>query len=124
MLGDPANEKISTNNIENPYTPSPLMAPEDSYVGVDETTPWIVGRSILTWTIVCSLSAAPSFVFAIGEIAKNQAVAMVLGIIIFIAIYSTADLVTRYSPFRRNPRNDFDTRLPAIDFAILPWVVH
>ncbi len=104
MLENSANEDLSTSLYENPYASSPAMDLEDASVEINENAPWHSGRSVLTWTVVCSLSSAPSFFFAIGSVAKNQALAMVLGVIIFIGIYTIADMLSRNSPFRRNSR--------------------
>lgn len=57
-------------------------------------------RSVATWTLVCGISAAPSFVIALGIIPKGTWPAMLLGIGLFIALYVMLDYRTRQSPFR------------------------
>ena len=56
--------------------------------------------SVLVWTVVCSLSAAPSFFIAWANMAKQQALAMILGILLFIGLYTLADLYSRGSSLR------------------------
>jgi len=104
MQENPKKEAPLIKSYENPFAPNPAMDLEDVSVETMEIASWNLGRSILTWTVVCSLSAAPSFFFAIGSVAKNQAAAMLIGVIIFIAIYTISDMHSRNSPFRRNPR--------------------
>ncbi len=91
-------------NSENPYAITNDFESIAITNPVEEVTPASIATTILLWTVVCSLSAAPSFFFAIAELARYQAAAMIVGVCIFIGIYSAADLLSRKLPFRKNPR--------------------
>ncbi|QDV27072.1 hypothetical protein [Aureliella helgolandensis] len=56
-------------------------------------------QSILVWSAVCIISAAPSFFWGL-TIANNQILAMATGIAIFIAAYTIADQITQRHPWR------------------------
>lgn len=100
---EPYREQKQTD-LSNPYAST--QNPEDSFISTEdhEIGAASVGKTILVWSLVCTLSAAPSFFFAIGAIARGQALAMALGVITFIGLYTYADLTTRSRPFRKNPR--------------------
>ena len=88
----------------NPYAPSHSVDPEISRVETKELSTRVFVQTFLIWTCVCLLSAAPSFIIAFGDMAKSQVIALVLGILIFIVIYTSADLLSRDTPARKNTR--------------------
>ncbi len=47
--------------------------------------------SLGLWTVVCAISAAPSFYFGYGTVAREHIAAMCTGIALFIALYTFAD---------------------------------
>lgn len=79
---------------EPAVTPRPMKADE-------EFSPI---RSLGTWTLVCGISAAPSFVIAMGIIPKGTWPAMVMGVAIFIVLYVQLDYRTRQAAFRKDKR--------------------
>ncbi len=87
----------------NPFAPpssaavSPL--PEVSISASMRSRSWPLSLAI--WTLVCVLSAAPSFYWGFGTIAQNQMAAMSLGIAIFIAAYTLADQLTQRQAWRQ-----------------------
>ena len=89
---------------ENPYASTSDFEPAGIFSSDVELSPIGLVTTLFVWTGVCSLSAAPSFIFAAQELAKNQAIAMVIGVLIFIGLYSAADLLTRERPFRKDAR--------------------
>ncbi len=95
-----------TTDSENPYSPTAIseLPPTLSVDGRRPMTPGRIVLSLFVWTLVCTLSAAPSFLIAISEIARDQAMAMIIGVIIFIGIYTAADLYTYSSKLRSSRR--------------------
>jgi hypothetical protein len=91
-----ANPYASTTNLEDSF-----IACEDSELDIH---PASVVKALLVWSLVCTLSAAPSFCVAIGSVARGQVLAMVLGVVIFTGIYTYADLFTRSLPIRKDLR--------------------
>jgi hypothetical protein len=57
-------------------------------------------RRLILWTIICSVSAAPSFILASSEF--NRA-AMVVGVLIFIALYTIGTSTEAFARFHRRP---------------------
>ena len=57
-------------------------------------------RRLILCTVICSVSAAPSFVLASGEYDRG---AMLVGIALFIAIYTAATSTDAFERFRRRP---------------------
>ena len=57
-------------------------------------------RRLILWTIICSVSAAPSFVLASGEFDRA---AMVVGVVIFIALYTLGTSTAAFERFHRRP---------------------
>ncbi|MCA9130665.1 MAG: hypothetical protein KDB22_26440 [Planctomycetales bacterium] len=57
-------------------------------------------RSLLIWSTVCWISAAPSFVWGMATIATQQAWAMCLGVLIFIVVYTLLDQVSQNHQWR------------------------
>jgi hypothetical protein len=99
-----ADQELTGPDLENPYA----LTSETYSEAIANSETAISGVSILksslVWSIVCSVSAAPSFFIAVTEVAENQAIAMVIGVFIFIMIYTFADLVTRNLAARKNTR--------------------
>jgi large-conductance mechanosensitive channel len=93
----------------NPYAPGP---PREGDADELESRPDIspgtdvfpsVPRTILRWTLVCSIAAIPSFVVGF-TVTQGQLWGMVTGIAIFIVGYVWADLVTRPQSWRHSPQ--------------------
>lgn len=59
-------------------------------------------QSLGVWSIVCVVSAAPSFFWGLSTVAHEQALAMIVGVAIFIALYTIGDQKTKHSAWRRN----------------------
>jgi len=57
-------------------------------------------RRLLLWTVICAVSAAPSFLLAKDEF--NRA-AMALGVCLFIAAYTVATSTAAFERFHRRP---------------------
>lgn len=79
----------------NPFSPPPLPAEVPREIVADpEAVVTSVRRplvSLMLWSVVCVISAAPSFYFGYGTVAREQAAAMGLGVAIFIGTYTLAD---------------------------------
>jgi hypothetical protein len=89
---------------ENPYASTNEFELSEISSSGEELSPIAFATTLFVWTVVCSLSAAPSFLFAVQDLAKDQVVAMIIGVVIFIGIYTSADLLTRERPFRKDAR--------------------
>jgi len=98
---------LEDTTIGNPYAP-PVgdvgPAPQEVDSG-DPLQPegrrsWL--GSLAIWSLVCVVSAIPSFVWGLGTIASTAAVAMLLGVVIFIVGYVFADQCTQQTRWRRN----------------------
>ena len=103
MNHDPAQEFVRDSTL-NPYALVREADLKDNPRGASDVLSASVAKTVLMWTFVCSLSAAPSFFFAFTSMAKNQVIAMMVGVIVFIGIYTAGDLVTRNLPARKNAR--------------------
>ncbi|WDQ14705.1 hypothetical protein [Rhodopirellula sp. P2] len=93
--------------LPNPYATGPPREGDDENRALPldmppnaDTFPTIP-RTILRWTLVCSIAAIPSFVIGF-TVTQGQLWGMVTGIAIFIAGYVWADLVTRSQAWRRS----------------------
>lgn len=90
----------------NPYAPTTLSEDADETTRArdpsaeTEVRPFSLIRSAIIWTVVCAVSAAPSFVF--GAAITQGFVGMLTGIAMFIAFYVAADHATYHRPFRRH----------------------
>jgi len=75
----------------NPFA-APMVAATQAIPdaeSIEEVPPFVIGKSIGKWLLVCSLSAAPSFVLARildGDLVVSSA-AMILGILTFVAVF-------------------------------------
>ena len=56
----------------------------------------------MIWTLVCVVSAAPSFLWGLSTIAGSQVLAMLTGVVIFIALYTFGDQWTQHWEWRRD----------------------
>jgi len=83
----------------NPYAPTSVLRPSDVAESADVRV-FNLGKSVFVWTAVCSISAAPSFILGLS-FAGNGWPWMVLGVLIFIAVYVAADRTTFDWLFRR-----------------------
>lgn len=57
--------------------------------------------SLAIWTLVCLLSAGPSFYWGFGTIARGQLAAMLLGVCLFIVAYTLGDQCTQRQRWRQ-----------------------
>ena len=88
----------------NPYRPaieietaeSPPIAEKTITPGVADLS---VPRTILRWTVVCVIAAAPSFFFGVS-ITQGRVSGMIAAILTFIGLYVGVDLISRYWPIR------------------------
>jgi hypothetical protein len=94
------NEFNEESQKLNPYS-APRAYPQTSVAVEDGPRGFKVGKSILVWSTVCSISAAPSFVIGTSVVGVPNLPWMVLGILIFICIYVTADWLSCHWMFRR-----------------------
>ncbi len=90
----------------NPFTPPPatseLPPPAPPTLSAPlASKPRRPSDSLALWSIVCVISAVPSFYFGYGTIAQEQVAAMCLGIAIFIGIYTAVDQWTLRHPWRQ-----------------------
>lgn len=58
---------------------------------------------LMIWALVCTVSAAPSFIWGLNTIATDQAIAMLIGVSIFIAGYTLLDFLTQDYRWRQSP---------------------
>jgi hypothetical protein len=59
-------------------------------------------KSLLLWSLVCTVSATPSFFWGVLTIATAQALAMLTGVAIFVGLYTAGDQWTQQARWRRN----------------------
>src|SRR5262245_23628023 len=59
-----------------------------------------LARRAALWTVLCSVSAAPSFFWASG---RYDVTAMVAGVALFIVLYTLATSTVRFLEFRNRP---------------------
>ena len=84
----------------NPYAPTSMLRPSNIEESADVRV-FNFGRSVFVWTAVCSISAAPSFILGLSFVGNWNWPWMVLGVLIFIAVYVAADRYTFDWLFRR-----------------------
>jgi hypothetical protein len=108
ISGDKSAQPIeSTRSAEiNPYSPAPEIktgddAPSERVSAGDKPDYPTLQMTILRWTVMCSVAAAPSFFLGL-TITRGRAGGMVASILTFIGLYVAADLITRHWPIRRN----------------------
>jgi len=88
----------------NPYSPAREVKNEDTPNPIaSSTVPGVVfpslPRTIMRWTIVCCIAAAPSF-FIGFSVTEGRAAGMIAAILTFIGLYVAADLISRHWPIR------------------------
>ncbi len=91
---------------DNPFAPARILAGDENAANLARTpekpyTPRTTGQTIHIWTVICSVAAAPSFFLGMG-VTDGEIAGMIMGISIFIGIYSWADLATRSKKWRRD----------------------
>lgn len=98
---------MEDSTIGNPYAPpvGDVGLARQEVESADPLQPegrrsWL--GSLAIWSLVCVVSAIPSFVWGLGTIASTAAVAMLLGVVIFIVGYVFADQCTQQARWRRN----------------------
>jgi NADH:ubiquinone oxidoreductase subunit 6 (subunit J) len=88
----------------NPFAPPRQvdldLAAEPTPLPIAQPRSW--AASLAIWSLVCIISAAPSFAWGFWTIATHQIMAMLVGIGIFIAIYTCVDQLTQASRWRRH----------------------
>jgi len=94
------------HSIANPY--SPAREVDSDQEGGDTSTTEVDGfeypamrRTILRWTVVCGIAAAPSFMLG-WALNDGNALGMLAAILTFIGIYVGGDLISRHWPIRRS----------------------
>ena len=85
---------------DNPYASSAHSGPSYS-TAPGEDREFSLGKSILVWFSVCTISAAPSFFLALGLVGVQNTSWMVIGILLFVVGYVVADRVSYRWTFRR-----------------------
>jgi hypothetical protein len=94
------------HSLANPYSPAPEVesdqeTPKTSSTVVDGLKFPSLQRTVLRWTVVCGIAAAPSFL--IGWTLNNgNVLGMLAAILTFIGFYVGGDLISRHWPIRRN----------------------
>lgn len=88
----------------NPYSPAREVKNEDAPTQTASTTaPCVVfpslPRTIVRWTVVCCIAAAPSFILGF-DVTEGRAGGMIAAILTFICLYIAADLISRHWPIR------------------------
>lgn len=89
---------------ENPYAPSALTDSTPEVSQETRTTRPNLIYSILCWSGICIVSAAPSYAWGYSTIAHNQHLAMWTGIIIFIAGYVLLDQSPLAQRIKQHPQ--------------------
>lgn len=111
---DPTSPRADDDNpfADNPFAVggSVALAPvvkdtssdADAQVGPVEppSLSWVISR----WTLVCVISAVPSFLWGLSTIANQQWLAMILGVATFIVGYVWLDVHTAKWDWRQNSR--------------------
>ncbi len=89
---------------DNPFAPPAGASEPPPALSESPTVPMRKVRtpavSLALWTFVCAVSAGPSFFWGMSTIAQEQSLAMVLGVFLFIALYTWADQFTQLRPWR------------------------
>ena len=100
-----ANSRETTMSTVNPYAPPASAAPQS--VGKDATPlkPGGVIVPLLRWSLICILSAGPSFYVGLmlGQSAERVA-GMIVGILLFIIAYTYADIAFLHRKTRESRR--------------------
>ena len=87
----------------NPYAPStvesrqPIDPLDEPHNTVRQTS---LLRTAIRWFVVCGISATPSFFWGL-EVSQNQVLAMLTGVLIFMAWYTAVDYATAMSRWRQ-----------------------
>jgi hypothetical protein len=89
-----------SSELENPYAPTSTLKPTKVSEAAKDRV-FKFGKAVFVWSAVCSVSAAPSFVIALGTVGSQNWPWMVLGILIFIVGYVASDRYTYNWQFRR-----------------------
>lgn len=94
--------------MTNPYAPTTSLNDDElrDATSVDPTReiidrpPYSLARSFVTWSLVCSIAAIPSFY--LGFAITRGFAGMLTGVAIFIAAYIATDRATYSHPFRQS----------------------
>ena len=89
-------------DIVNPYA-SPTFAPELRAAATSRNKPRVL-RAVGRWTLICSISAAPSFFWGCGLHSGSEHIAgMLCGILVFIGMYALAECSPLYQRVSNRP---------------------
>ena len=97
-------------DAENPYATSTVSNPA-LFTAPREDREFLLGKSILIWSSICSISAAPSFFLAVGLVGPLNIPWMVIGVLLFIVGYVAVDRMTFGWPYRRRVAVKLSLRL-------------
>lgn len=117
------NLEPSTNPYSAPAGTGELMAAGADSAESDFSHRRSWPKSLGIWTLVCTVSAAPSFFLGLATVAPQQALAMLLGIAIFIVGYTVADQLTQDLPWRRNKSVRLTLRIGYISRLLISVVI-
>lgn len=87
-------------NELNPYAPTAEVSETPGDFAANDLPSRSRSRVFGRWTLVCGLAAAPSFVMGF-MLTGGQVLGMLLGVLIFIVLYTWADLRTASSAWRQ-----------------------
>jgi hypothetical protein len=87
----------------NPYAPTAKIDPEGNPL-LDQlpATPLTLRQAAVRWTVVCCISAAPSFFWGF-VVSSGQWLGMLAGILLFIIGYTLLDYRTANTQIRQRP---------------------
>ena len=98
---------------ENPYATSTVSNPTQ-FKAPWEDREFSLGKSLLVWSSICSISAAPSFFLALGLVGAQNIPWMLIGVLLFILGYVAADRMTFGWAYRRRVAVKLSLRLTYI----------
>lgn len=107
---------------DNPFSPPLDSTPPFNPEFDKDSRPksWLYRLGI--WTIICLLSAGPSFFWGMSTVAREQLLAMCLGVAIFIMAYTIGDGVTASKNWRRDRRTRLTLRIGFITRMVISVV--
>ncbi|MCY2985502.1 MAG: hypothetical protein NTY15_17890 [Planctomycetota bacterium] len=98
---------------ENPYATSAVSRPVP-FLAPWEDREFSLGKSMLVWSSICSISAAPSFFLAVGLVGFPNIPWMVIGVLLFVGGYVAVDRMTFEWAYRRRVAVKLSLRLTYI----------
>ena len=94
------NHAADQEEAENPYATSAVSSPRRFRAPMEDRE-FSLGKSLLIWSSICSISAAPSFFLALGLVGVQNTPWLVIGVLLFIAAYVAADAMTFRWQYRK-----------------------